>query len=789
MKKYIITFLALLCVSLTSTLYAGKDPIAWSILPSQGFPSTSHIGSSYAVTYTLSNNLPFAVPLHVSAAYLGGSFALTHGCNTTLTAVGKSGSSCLLHLSLQPVRSGVNTARVTIGYHNNQVPLPLLMSTSTSSETAEKISGFVTTPLPAVTYIGGTSYPVAFSFANNGNSPVTATAVNVSGFTATTNTCTSPVANSSSCTVSGTFVPASTGQVTLSVTYVYSNGSQSISVPLTTQSNVENSSGGCHHISGFAMMPLPASTYVYANHVIQYQFTNNCTASPEALGTVNITSDATSNPPTITKGTDTCSNQTLAASGTCSVFFSVIPNTTAPATNDLSVTASIPYDNSTLVADATTSAIVNAITNQNSLHTVFFVNQCNQNVWYAFQNGGVTGKSPDPTPSPNRTWQGYQLNQQMPGTAPSVTTLQFSQYTGGSIVGRTGCDTNPLSGTYGVCSTGNCTSLGNSTGTCTCTSNSPAPGCTGSAPTNPATIYEETITSTPAADGVYDISLINGFNIPGEFRSIAPIVIPLNFQNACGQSSGAIIQQDHSGLPICPWSFTPPNTGTDCTAGTQTDNPSNYYFVTAGSDTACTPGSCSGTDVCGMAWTPQPSINPQYLGSPVTRRCGTFQGYWTVADWVNYADSSVWGSCNLYSHYSLGTQLDSIKPSTQPTYGFFPTTSSDPALLASLYACQITSNDSLDSGYDANKTNACGCHDWNDPNNFVAPQITNCLSFNPLWTSYVFGRISWLKTACPTAYSYQFDDTSSQFTCNVAGQQTAYQITFCPGGKTGAPGT
>ena len=781
MKKFITALFSLVSIVFAVNAYAGTDPIGWSIFPSSGFPAQTKVGDSYAVSYTLTNNLPFAVPLTISTSYVGGTFTLTHGCNKTLTAKGTAGSTCLAHISFQPTKVGTSTAQIKMAYHNNRVLLPQLSSTASSSQTNEKINGRVTTPLPAATFTG-TSYPVVFSFVNNGSAPVTATSVNASGFTPISNTCTSALnPNSPPCTVTGTFSPVTTGQTTLGVTYVYNNGSGSVSVPLTTQTNVQSGGGACHDVSGSVAMPLPSSTLIYADNVIQYQFTNNCDATSETLGTVSISSDATSTAPILTTGTDTCSGQTIAPNGTCSVFVAVIPNSTASEGNDLSITAIAAYNGGTLLAHAITSEVVNPITNQGSLHTVMFVNQCNQNVWYGFQNGAGGGKSPDPTPVANRTWQGYQLNQPLTGDAPPVTILQFAAYNGGSIVGRTGCDTNPSDATYGVCTTANCTSLGNSTGT-----------CGASAPTTPATTFEQDIQSTVATDGVYDISLINGFNIPGEFRSLAPLVTPLVFTNACGQSTGAIIQPGNSGLPICPWTFSPPSTGTDCSAGTQTDNPSNYYFVPAGADDGCTPGSCSAGQVCGMSWTPQPSSNPQYLGTPVTRHCGTFEGYWTVADWINFVPNNLptidnWGSCDLYSHYKLGTSLDSLKPNTQPTYGFYPITSSTPAPLGSLYGCQITSNDSLDSGYDAGKVNACGCHDWNNQSSFVAPQASNCLSFNSMWTDFVLGRIEWLKLACPTAYSYQFDDTSSQFTCNNTGQETAYQITYCPGGKTGVP--
>ena len=798
MKKIIISLFYLIGILFSLNTFAGTDPIGWSISPSTGFPAATKVGSSYAVTYTMTNNLPFSVPLSINHAYTGGSFSLINGCNKTLA----SKASCLVHIGFHPTKAGRSTAQITLSYHNNRVPLPQQSSTASSSQTNEKINGQVTSPLPPVTFTG-TGYPVSFAFVNNGNTPVTATAVTISGFTATSNQCTTPLnPGAAPCVVSGTFTPAVTGQTTLSVTYVYNNGVASVSVPLTTQSNVQAGGGACNDLTGFTTLPLPTSTLIYANNVVQYKFTNNCDVASATLGTVSFASDV-STAPTITKGTDTCSGQTLAANASCLVYASIVPNATAAEPADLSVTASVPYNSNVAIADATTSEIVNAITSQSSLHTLTFVNQCSQDVWYGFQPVAT----PDPTPNPS--WPAYQMNQQLTGAAPSTVTLQFNAYNGGSIFGRTGCDINPQSPTYGVCSTANCTKLGNSNGQCT------------TAATQPFTVFEENMNSAAATDGIYDISLINGFNLPGELRSLSPYVpvtATSSFNNTCGNSAGAIIQPAGSALGMCAWTFTTPSTtpGADCSAGTQTNNPSNFYSVPAGPDDACTPGSCSGSNVCGMSWTAQNSTNPMYLGTPITRHCGAFQGYWTLANWTGYSNSQQWGTCNLFNHYSMSTPLDSIRPVGQLTYGYSTLNpNSNPltaATLADMYSCQPTSSltcytlpgipnmcfnspinpyYALNSGYDPNITNACGCHDWNNasttPVSAQTAQAAQCKSFNTLWDQQVYPRILWLKEACPTAYSYQFDDMSSQFACNVANQKTAYQVTYCPGNKSGAP--
>jgi hypothetical protein len=53
-------------------------------------------------------------------------------------------------------------------------------------------------------------------------------------------------------------------------------------------------------------------------------------------------------------------------------------------------------------------------------------------------------------------------------------------------------------------------------------------------------------------------------------------------------------------------------------------------------------------------------------------------------------------------------------------------------------------------------------------------------SANANWIDYVLPTIAWLKKACPTCYTYPFDDMSSTFTCSDAQRSpnTNYSVTF-----------
>ncbi len=63
------------------------------------------------------------------------------------------------------------------------------------------------------------------------------------------------------------------------------------------------------------------------------------------------------------------------------------------------------------------------------------------------------------------------------------------------------------------------------------------------------------------------------------------------------------------------------------------------------------------------------------------------------------------------------------------------------------------------------------------------PDTESCKNKNPTWADRVKPTLSWLKRACPTAYTYPYDDMTSTFTCkNVVDNVNSvnYMVTFCP---------
>ncbi|MDX1902332.1 MAG: thaumatin family protein [Gammaproteobacteria bacterium] len=819
-KKMMLFTLSIILTIFTAPIiaWAGTNPIGFSLAPSSGLPSSTTIGNSYSVLYTFTNNLPFAEPIkHVSHTVTGGGgfIVADHCAGKTLTA---SGGTCTAEVVFQPVQTGAASIQLKISYDNNVVPLPTLSTTAQSGATAE-ISGVVSQALPAQTIVN-TGYTVTFTFTNNSASSITASSVTFTGntgdFDLTSNGCTSALASNHSCVVTGTFTPSTTGSRSIGVTYAYSSGSKSVA--LTTNTTAANQgSGGCVSVNGSTDLLLPTQTYQYADNVVKFKFTNNCDTASATLGTVTLATTlngATKSGWTVTDtNNDLCSGQTLAANASCYVTASVIPQATG---SNLHVTATVPYTQSSQSEQTSAASTSNTVLpNDNTQRMITVINQCNVPVWMTFaaaampnsptctsdaqctqiQPGSVCNVGAglcyfsNPSLDGNHTF-GLMAAAQL-GAAPDTMNILISEDNSG---------TSPNSNTLynaGIAGRLGCTVTGNPNNPLFCTANNcgstvtPASGSTGSdglcapgiGPSNyPAmtfnavefTFLRNYGTGYSNVDGVYDQQNINGVNVPIEIKGRGPSTtstVNTAPYNNCQPAGGPVQQTTGSTstqLGDCSYSYSTPGG----------HRGSNYRFVTyttGATDCTASDSSCSGTatDICGLTYNSDTG--------KIDKRCGSLIGYVSVNIAICAQSASSFAG-------SLGTTLQSeYNCNTSYTY----------STGAQLYACSGTyAGQSCYNPLAGNPVaSCCGCVDWWTSNGGSLPVPTSTGScgiyVNPDWadpTGIVQSQIQWVKTACPTAYAFQYDDKSSQFTCTVLNSAqtkivTNYQVTFCPGGK------
>ena len=69
------------------------------------------------------------------------------------------------------------------------------------------------------------------------------------------------------------------------------------------------------------------------------------------------------------------------------------------------------------------------------------------------------------------------------------------------------------------------------------------------------------------------------------------------------------------------------------------------------------------------------------------------------------------------------------------------------------------------------------------------PPGVKCEDTNESWTDNVLPWVEFFKKACPTIFTYPFDDKTSNVGCILSDTKDNippnYTITYCPDGKTG----
>lgn len=348
--------------------------------------------------------------------------------------------------------------------------------------------------------------------------------------------------------------------------------------------------------------------------------------------------------------------------------------------------------------------------------------------------------------------------------AASGSTIQWS----GNIFARTGCNS-----TGQQCQTGDCGA--GSDGIC--------PTGTGGNP--PAALFEFTFSNqsdfstTPGPD-YYDISIINGINVGVSAGPVSGTYAAESGNPYSCTAPGSTSAQ--GSLPACPWTVTPTVNGTDrstllrdvapsafsgagsCPNG---GTPNSLRYCACTSDADCSAGSL----LCGFAMNASAS---QY-----TNVCGTHIGWWT-------ADQLCGSSINVSP---LGEPLGCATAVTNSD----ATTSTHTNFFACTQPAGATNPEQAQSCYtDGAAADCCGCA-TSASSPFVAnwPSVLSpnfggsdngCYNKNTNWFTVAQPWLVYLKVACPTAYTYPFDDATSTFTCSGSSSVGApnYTITFLP---------
>lgn len=346
---------------------------------------------------------------------------------------------------------------------------------------------------------------------------------------------------------------------------------------------------------------------------------------------------------------------------------------------------------------------------------------------------GATGPDTDTVTIPdNSSVNGYQL------------------LWGGGFSGRTNCS---FTGAKYTCKTADCNinGTGDSQGGC----------ALGEGFNAPSTSAEVTFVST--APDTYDVTIINGANIPvAMFPSTGSAASPQKYNNpyVCGSPGSNLATVTSVGtVGACNWTFNVPSLG----------------FRWVNNDNATT---CSADNTC-------TSINPNYrcglttasiTGNSAQTTCGTELGLWNQNEICainpSYNASSSIVNCTLTN---IGGTSNSI---------------------INLLACTGKAGTSCFNVSAANST-CCGCTNWQNQGVQVPTNssiVQQCVFNNTYWGSItspasgnVLPNLVWLKKGCPSAYVYPFDDKTSTFTCpgNEGQSVVNYTIEFCPGQESG----
>lgn len=758
-------------------------------------PSTSvATNGATTLTYQVRNPsgsaVPFTTAFTTSSLFTVGT--ITNTCSSSVPAA----STCNIVVPI--------TAGATGGVDDNQ---NLTVDDGTNSIISTDITISVTgtqlltfpTPVQGSwgTPINGT-FSIPFTVENVSGSAVTLNSLSftasslytVGTITVTGSGCsTSTINTGATCTVTVPFTANATpGTTTGQLVIDYVGGGPTVYTPPITI-NVTNSGT---NLSFVTPLPVLENMSTYMQQTVTYAVQNN-TSSNIPITSVTVTpSTGTTTDTSVLNYLTSCqipgTQGVVAANQTCYVVVTLTSNGT-PGTIQQSLfvnygagqSISSPINfNVATQANSRTLTFVNQCTNQaialginpgtvsntsNLSTSCSTSSDCNQGASCVLTNA-ITGakqcvwNAPVPadgnyqlTASPSIGTNGGTQSVTVPYTS-TENALIAGQIFNTGVTGRTSCTSTIGS----QCSTADCSNgVFPPNGACNPSTGFQQPSAAGE-----INLFLGSLPAPAPPTDTYDGSLINGFNVP---FSITPSISNGSTVNpyACGIPGNTVDVTGTNGdgtLGKCQWDFN--WSGSDA---------SYFTMITSPTATTCT-GTCT-TGVCGVSAS---DMAGAASGASPQRYCGTFAGYWSAGQ-----------ACSVNS--VLGAPFNCAT-----TAGGLP--------LSSWYLCNagVAATSCYSAG--ATSNNCCGCQDWNTYTPAlavpIAPTVTSCGGVSSTaWVNNALGFAGVAKAACPSFYSYQYDDPSSTFNCGAASDglsahpgivnTTDYTITFCPGGATGAP--
>ncbi len=281
------------------------------------------VGTSSAAQQVVLNNATTST-LTINSIYGAGTdpadFNQTNDCGSSVAA----GSSCTINVTFNPQATGSLTATLTISDSDSSSPQTVSLSgTGTNGGTISVTPASVSFGNQAY---GTTSGATSISVTNTGNSTVTFSSIALTGTNASSfgesNNCGTTLTEGSSCSISVTFAPASTGSYSAAVTLTDNATNTPQSVSLTG--------------TGVAPVTLSASTLAFGTVLVDASkaapavtLTNQMNV---ALTGITIAASGTGYSQTNTCGTS------IAAGATCTITVTFAPTVTGASSGSITIT-------------------------------------------------------------------------------------------------------------------------------------------------------------------------------------------------------------------------------------------------------------------------------------------------------------------------------------------------------------------------------------------------------------------------------------------------------------------